>query len=276
MQKIVYIAIFYYFCGLKRCNMRKFVSFLIIVCACACVYAQEAIKTPDLQTADGEIFDPTRKEVKADDYTFGMEYRLEIGYVQNWQWSRKENFMDMYLHGGRIGATFDFMLPKHFSLQTGLLIDIAYGTRQDKWRSLDAPSVQEEYIEHRILQSYLTVPVLAYYNIPLWKMLHMFFFTGPQLSIGLTEHDFLKPHISSKVETWLQDKGFKTEEYDRLNYEVSRANIQWTIGGGFEWDKYRLQAGYEFGLNNMVRKKVIANQHMWQWGWYVTFCYRFN
>ena len=26
---------------------------------------------------------------------------------------------------------------------------------------------------------------------------------------------------------------------------------------------------------NMIRKKVIANQHMWQWGWFVTFCYRF-
>lgn len=274
MQKIVYIGKKYYFCSLKRCNMRKILSILIIACACISVYAQEPIKGPDLQTSDGVIFDPTRKKVKVDDYTFSMEYRVEIGYAQNWQWSRKENFMDMYFHGGRIGATFDFMLPKHFSLQTGLLIDITYGQRDDHWRSMDAPSVQVEYLHHRILQSYATIPVRAYYNIGLWKKLNMFFFTGPQLAIGFTEHDFLVPHVSEKVNVWLQDEGYKTSEYDRLNYEIRRVNIQWTIGGGFEWDKFRLQAGYEFGLNNMVRKKVVANQHMWQWGWFVTFCYR--
>ena len=104
----------------------------------------------------------------------------------------------------------------------------------------------------------------------------MFFCTGPQFVIGLTEHDYLKPHLSDKATAWLDKQGVMTSEYDRLNNEVGRFNIQWSIGGGFEWDKYRLQAGYEFGLNNMVRKKVIANQHMWQWGWYVTFCYRFN
>ncbi len=254
--------------------MRKIVLLLCVACIFVCTFAQEPIRRPDLQTSDGEIFDPTRKEVKQDDYAFSMEYRIEIGYAQNYQWSRNENFMDMYFHGGRIGATFDFMLPMHFSLQTGLLIDLTYGQRQEHWRSMDAPSVQEEYVQHRILQSYLTIPVRAYYNIGLWKQLNMFFFTGPQIAVGLTEHDFLKPHISSKVETWLQDKGYKTEEYDRLNNEVSRFNIQWAVGGGFEWDRYRLQAGYQFGLNNMVRKKVIDNQHMWQWGWFVTFSYK--
>ena len=254
--------------------MRKILSFLIIICACASAYAQAPTQSPDLQTADGEIFDPTRKEVKNEDYTFRMEYRVEAGYAQNWQWSRNENFMDMYFHGGRIGATFDFLLPMHFSMQTGLLIDITYGTRQDHWRSLDAPTVQEEYLNHRILQSYATIPVRVYYNIGLWKKLNMFFFTGPQLAIGFTEHDFVQPHLSTKAEKWLQDNGYKTEEYDRLNNEISRANIQWTIGGGFEWDQFRLQAGYEFGLNNMVRRKVISDQHMWQWGWFVSFCYR--
>ena len=275
MQKIAYIVNFYYFCGLKWCDMRKILSLIVIACACVCVYAQEAIKRPDLQTADGDIFDPTRKEVKAEDYTFSVEYRFEIGYAQNYQWSRKENFMDMFFHGGRVGATFDFMLPKHFSMQTGLLIDLTFGKRDEHWRSLDAPSVQEEFLTHRILQSYLTIPVRVYYNIPLWKQLNMFFFTGPQLGIGLTEHDFVKPHLSAKAESWLQANGYETEEDDRLSKEVSRVNIQWGVGGGLEWDKYRLQAGYQFGLNNMVRKKVVSDQHMWQWGWFVTFCYRF-
>lgn len=256
---------------------KKLSLILLIVCAYVCVYAQEVTKHPDLATADGDIFDPTRKEKKVgEEYVFGMAYRMEIGYIQNWQWSRRENFADLYLHGGRIGATFDFLLPIHFSMQTGLLFDIAYGQNTQHWRSLDAPSVQEEYIRHQILQVNMTIPVRVYYTVPLWKKLNMFFCTGPQFVIGMTEHDYLKPHLSEKARVWLENQGVMTSEYDRLNNEVGRFNIQWSIGGGFEWDKYRLQAGYEFGLNNMVRKKVIANQHMWQWGWYVTFCYRLN
>ena len=250
---------------------------LLLACACVCVYAQEVSKHPDLATADGDIFDPTRKEKKEGEaYVFGMGYRMELGYIQNWQWSRGENFGDLYLHGGRLGATFDFLLPIRFSMQTGLLFDIAYGRNTQHWRSLDAPSVQEEYIRHQILQVNMTIPVRVYYTVPLWKKLNMFFCTGPQFVIGMTEHDYLQPHLSEKARVWLENQGVMTSEYDRLKNEVGRFAIQWSIGGGFEWDKYRLQAGYAFGLNNMVRKKVIDNQHMWQWGWYVTFCYRFN
>jgi hypothetical protein len=57
--------------------------------------------------------------------------------------------------------------------------------------------------------------------------------------------------------------------------ELIRANIQWGLGGGLEWDRYRLQAGYDFGLNNLIKHPVIDDQQMWQWGWFVSFCYKF-
>ena len=230
---------------------------------------------PAYQIADNTFFDPTRKEQTKEAYDFRVDYRLEVGYVQHWQRTRRISYPDMYLHGIRLGATFSFALPMRFDLQTGLLYTLVYGRNDQHWRSIDAPSVQTEYIRHRVLEHNLTIPVRVYYNIPLWKQLNMFFFTGPQLGIGLTEHDFVKPHLSAKAESWLQANGYETEEYDRLSKEVSRVNIQWGVGGGLEWDKYRLQAGYQFGLNNMVRKKVVSDQHMWQWGWFVTFCYRF-
>ena len=105
----------------------------------------------------------------------------------------------------------------------------------------------------------------------------MLFFTGPQVSIGLTEYDMMQEHLSEGTQAWLEQEGYHTSAYDRLaDKELHRINVQWGLGGGFEWDVYRLQAGYQFGLNNMVRNKVIADQHMWQWGWFVTFCYKFK
>jgi hypothetical protein len=57
--------------------------------------------------------------------------------------------------------------------------------------------------------------------------------------------------------------------------ELVRANIQLGLGGGLECDKYRLQSGYDFGLNNLVKHPQRKGQYMSEWGWYVSFSYRF-
>lgn len=241
------------------------VTLYILVCACATIAAQETA-----------FFDPTRKTKDTADYAFRVDYRFEIGYIQNNQRTVNLSYPDMYLHGGRIGVTFDFILPIHFSLQTGLLVDVAYGNNTQHWRSQDAPSVQTEYLKHRVLEANVTIPVRCYYTVPLWKKLNMFFFTGPQIGIGLTQMDFVQEHLSVQTKAWVEQQGYHTSTYDRLAvHELHRVNVQWGIGGGFEWDMLRLQAGYQFGLNNLVRNKVISTQQMWEWGWFVSFCYRF-
>ena len=238
------------------------------------LWAQDKEK-PALQIADNTFFDPTRKEVKEEKYEFGVEYRVEAGYVQHWQKARAISFPDMYLHGVRLGATFTFKLPLHFSLQTGLLYTLVYGRNEQHWRSQDAPSSQTEYIKHRVLEHNLTVPVRAYYTIPVWKQLNLFFYTGPQLHIGLAENDYMDLHLSDGTQTWLEGRGIHTAPYDRMADELIRANIQWGLGGGLEWDCYRLQSGYDFGLNNLIRHPQLKGQHMSEWGWYVSFSYRF-
>ena len=101
----------------------------------------------------------------------------------------------------------------------------------------------------------------------------MFFYGGPQLHIGLAENDYMETHLSDKNKEWMQAEGIHVEPYDRMQEELIRANIQLGVGGGFEWDRYRLQAGYDFGLNNQVR--LSNDRHMWKWGWYTSFSYRF-
>ncbi len=237
------------------------------------VWAEEP-KRPPMQIADNTFFDPTREQEKTESYSFGVEYRLEAGYVQHWQRVTNISFPDMYLHGVRLGATFTFKLPLHFGLQTGLLYTLVYGGNEQHWRSQDAPSVQTEYIKHRVLEHNLTVPVRAYYTVPLWKKLNLFFYTGPQLHIGLAENDYMQTHLSEGTKTWLEGKGIPTEPYDRMADELIRANIQWGLGGGLEWDCYRLQAGYDFGLNNLIKHPQLK-QYMSEWGWFVSFSYRF-
>lgn len=255
--------------------MRRILSIALLMVLCAGAVLADDSNKPAFQIADNTFFDPSKKVVKEDPYVFGVSYRVEAGYVQHWQRSQANSFPTLYLHGVRLGATFTFALPKHFDLQTGLLYTLVYGRNNQHWRSMDAPSTQTEYIRHRVLEHNLTVPVRVYYTIPLWKQLNLFFYTGPQLHIGLAENDYMETHLSDGTKTWLQSLDVATEPYDRMSDQLIRANIQWGVGGGLEWDRYRLQSGYDFGLNNLVRHPQTANQYMSEWGWFVTFSYRF-
>ena len=255
--------------------MKKIVYILLCVClGVGSLWADDRNK-PAFQIEDNTFFDPTRKEDAKEKYEFGVEYRVEAGFVQHWQRAHEISYPDMYLNGVRLGATFTFKLPLRFGLQTGLLYTLIYGKNEQHWRSQDAPSVQTEYIKHRVLEHDLTIPVRAYYTIPVWKQLNLFFYGGPQLHICLAENDYMQTHLSDGTKTWLEGQGIATEPYDRAANELWRANIQMGLGAGLEWDCYRLQGGYDFGLNNMVRPKQISGQYMSEWGWYVSFGYRF-
>ena len=255
--------------------MRRIGYIVLFVCLCAgALWADDRIK-PAMQIEDNTFFDPSKKEEAQEPYSFSVDYRLEVGFVQNWQRVRKVEFPDMYLNGVRLGATFTFNLPLHFGLQTGVLYTLVYGSNEQHWRSMDAPSVQTEYIRHHVLEHSFAVPVRVYYTIPLWKQLNLLFYTGPQLYIGAAENDYMETHLSEGTKNWLDDQGIPTEAYDRMTNDLIRANIQWGLGAGLEWDRYRLQGGYDFGLNNLVKHKQTKDQHMAEWGWFVSFSYKF-
>ena len=248
--------------------------FIVLICALGVSAYADDVRKPAMQIEDNTFFDPTAKKQEVS-YQFGMEYRLEVGYAQHNQRTRNLSYPDMFLHGVRVGATFDFLLPYHFSIQTGLLYTLTYGKNEQHWRSISPQTTQTEYITHRVLEHNLTIPVRAYYTIPLWKELRLFFYTGPQLHIGLSEFDYLQTHLSDEAKAWLEANNVQTKPYERFDEELIRANIQWGLGGGLEWDRYRVQAGYDFGLNNLARPRGLDSRQMWEWGWMVSFCYKF-
>ena len=277
--------------------MRKLLVILTVLSALPLMAQRTTQPTEQAKTAgEGEInrqqdfFDPTRKEKETkSNYSFSVDWRLEAGYIQNQQRAKTAQSSNPFLHGVKFGATVDFNLPMHFSVETGLALGITYGRIDQHWRSQNAETVQTEYIRHGINQYYLEVPVRAVYTQKLWKKLNMFFFAGPKLQVGLAEMDWQTPHLSDATYDWVSRRGVAVRSHDRYKgfeylddnnsaqwaeRELRRCNIQFGLGGGMEWDRYRLASGYDFGLNNLLYKPVLTGAYMWQWGWYVSFCYK--
>ncbi len=254
---------------------RIFVTLLICACGIG-MWADDKTRTPDLQIADNSFFDPTRKTRTEEPYKFGVEYRIEFGFAQHYQHTHRTSFPEMYLNGGQVGASFTFLLPMHFGLQTGLHYSILYGKADQHWRSMTAQRVQMEVIKHKVVEHDLMIPIRVYYTVPLWKKLNLFFFTGPQLHVGLAQNDNMKLDLSEGTKEWLESIGVPTSKYDRYADELIRANIQWDLGMGIEWDRYRLQGGYDFGLNNLVKDKTLRKEkhYLSEWGWYLTVCFK--
>ena len=245
--------------------MVKRISILFLACAlCAGAYADDQKKRPDLQIADNSFFDPTKKRVEEEAYHFGVEYRLEAGYVQHSQRTRKLSYPQLYLDGFRFGATFTFLLPMHFSLQTGLLYTFTYGKNEQHWRSMDIAETQTEMLQNKVYEHNLTVPARVYYTIPLWKQLNLFFFTGLQINVGISEDVHVTKSLSPTTEEWLIGQGIPVEDCNRMDRERTRVNAQWGLGGG-----------YDFGLNNLAKKNGASYRYMAEWGWFVSFSYRF-
>jgi hypothetical protein len=252
---------------------RIFSLILLATITYAYAIAQDNKNTlPDLQTSESIFFDPNAKK-EAEPYQFSAPWRLEVGYAQLNH--RTQDTSAIYMHGLRFGATVDLILPYHFSIQTGALATFTYGQNNQHWAISTPENAQVNILQHNILQLQITIPVRAYYNITLWKQLRMFFFAGPQLQIGLTNYDIVNNKTSADVTTWFEQNNILTTNHDRYTTrELYRTNIQFGLGGGIEWDRYRLQAGYDFGLNNILRTAVLPKQKMHEWGWFCTFSYK--
>ena len=254
---------------------RKYIAFSIVclLCMAGALHAQEkSLKDAGLEQHD--FFDPTRKEKVQENYSFGIAYHLEAGYAQDHQRMTSDTISALYLHGARIGVQFEMFLPMHFSVNVGALYTVLYGISSQHYRPVSSEQVQTEVLENHVVEHALTIPVRVQYTIPLWKQLSMHFYTGPQLMIGLAERDYVKANVSDATREWLLSQGKHVDTYDKYtSKELFRTNIMYGLGGGFTWDRYRLEAGYDFGLNNLIRTPVYSKDRMSEWQWHVSFVF---
>ncbi len=252
---------------MKKSIVLAFIISFLCVFSVSLLSAQESRNNINFAQEDQQ-----REAQKRANWKLTYTYRIEAAYEQDWLHSDTKTYQNTYLHGGRIGATVDFNLPYNLSIQTGLFYKLTYGTNNQHFRSADTATLAANYLHHQILWHRLQIPVQLHYNQVLWKKLSMHFFFGPKFHIGLAMHDKITPYIDETVKNFLDGHGIFQETYDRYSEkELRRFDLSFTLGGGFTWDRYRLQAGYDFGVINQYKKKPKSNAKANNWSWFVGF-----
>lgn len=204
-------------------------------------------------------------------------YRIEAGYLQPTRHS--DQLSHRYLHGVRLGGTVDFTLPKadFLGIHTGLLYTFAFGNDSQKYH-FDATS---DSIRIGTQGHYLDIPIHITVSYTLFKnKVKAFAFAGPNFNIGLYQRQDVQTKIGNNDSTegslgrdWIENTlGYKIGVRNLYPDRLSPFNFQLEVGGGLQWWKLQVKAGYSFGLNNISKLDISRER---QSGWWVSTAYEF-
>lgn len=170
---------------------------------------------------------------------------------------------ETYFDAIRIGALAEYDLKYNFGIQSGLLYNIGYSNKTQRY------AVSGDSVVYNTWSHALEIPVRVVYNLPLFKDFKVFGFAGPNIQIGLIQNQKVDVGLSNELVnmTGLQSGNYELYGDKKLN----RINLQLGAGGGVQWRKYSVKAGYDWGLNNLDRTK---SDKVRQGNWYVTLGYQ--
>lgn len=194
-----------------------------------------------------------KTHISLDSLILKLTNRLEVGYNNPAQYG--SNFSTTYFNGAKIGLTTELPLQNNFSLLAGVLYNMVYADKLAKFPL----STYASYVTYG---HFLNVPIHLIYNLPASKNLNFFGFAGPTLNYGLMQ-------VQSTVSTYNNPTyGISSAYTDLYKSNLSQLDLQIGLGGGVEFKRYQLKAGYDWGLLNINK---LSTGSLNQRGWYVSF-----
>lgn len=180
-----------------------------------------------------------------------LSYQLEVGYNNPSQY-RSTLYGDSttYFNGIKVGLTTELHFNNNFSLLAGALYNLVYSDRLQIYSN----STSVRYMKYA---HFINVPVHLLYNIPVSKDLKFIAFGGPTLNIGLGQVQGTLSTVST----------IPTVYTNLYKSNLNQLDLQVGVGGGVQWKRYQLKAGYDMGLLNINR---LTTGNLYQRGWYVS------
>lgn len=166
------------------------------------------------------------------------------------------------LNGFKVGLVYDASFIAGFGSSIGL--NYTFGMSNSKWYT-DPTITKYDYPKTRMLITYhqLELYVDWQYKFEVAKETYLILYTGPSLQCGLDftmriDKQVEDPPMSGNIRI---DYGQRFSAYNigddgmdpthkTSDNALKRLNVTWGVGAGFQYKRYYLRGGYDFGLIN--------------------------
>ena len=162
------------------------------------------------------------------------------------------------LKGFKVGVVYDASLIKGFG--TSLGINYTLAGNSTAWQQKNTVSIYPQQRTKTLYQE-LEVFVDWQYKFEVAGETYLMLYTGPTILCGLafqSHTDERDMYDNITPNTSVQTRYEQHTGYDSNN-DLKRLNVTWGIGAGFQYKRYFLRGGYDFGLLNPYANKQFYN-----------------
>lgn len=171
--------------------------------------------------------------------------------------NNKNTLFPTSYHGMKIGFVYDATLWKGLGVSMGL--NYTFGAKVTDWTQ-KVSTQQGLYPQVRSRGQYhqLEIPVDWQYKFEIAQNTWIILYTGPTLQCGLALNDKWYIRLNKDSESISEEDNLYSEQ-DMADYALKRLNVTWGIGAGFQYEKYFLRGGYDFGIINPYKAQSFNN-----------------
>lgn len=178
---------------------------------------------------------------------------LQLGFSQNiYRCNQPGNdaLSKTNLNGFKAGAVFEGNIIKGFGALIAL--NYTYGGGSSAWKKLSSISDYPKVRTRNNLHS-LELACDWQYKFKLAKQTYFILYTGPTIQCNLSFHEQnFKQYEAEGVidDSDIKDQLIRNAEVADDYKAYHRFNVTWGVGAGFQYDRYFIRGGYDFGLIN--------------------------
>ena len=152
------------------------------------------------------------------------------------------------MHGFKVGVSYDATVIKGFGTTLGL--NYTFATHSSKWEAVSEMSTDQ--VSYRDTYQGLELFCDWQYKFEIAGNTYLMLYTGPTIQC----------HLALREQEYVRHAAGTTEQRTRYGYEYrdnesfqdyKRVNVTWGVGAGFQYKRYFLRGGYDFGLFNPFR-----------------------
>lgn len=165
------------------------------------------------------------------------------------------------LNGFKLGFVWDVTYIKGFGSTIGLRY--TYGTKLTSWEPVD-PNQLAKYplAKDRFNYNQLELVVDWQYKFEIAGNTYLILTTGPSIQVGIERKDYL--YIDNGIGETVESKVSRYDYSEDLSKAYNRVNIGWGIGAGFQYDRFYIRGGYDFGLLNPYKIKDFTESPLYE------------